>query len=90
MALKKWGLERCVPGQDESSFANWWRRAIKKVQKEEKKGLNSHIILGAWFLWKHRSLAQASTTFFKHLKMNTSCGVLQGLEAYGHLTWVEY
>ncbi|KAL6645061.1 hypothetical protein ACP70R_016669 [Stipagrostis hirtigluma subsp. patula] len=53
--LQKYGLQRCAPNQRESSFANWWRKAIKKVPKQQRKGLNSLIILGAWLLWKHRN-----------------------------------
>jgi hypothetical protein len=32
-----------------------WRKSLKKVHKQHKKGLNSLIILGAWILWKHRN-----------------------------------
>jgi hypothetical protein len=36
------------------NFADWWRKATKKLSKE-KKGLNTVIILEAWILWKHRN-----------------------------------
>jgi hypothetical protein len=41
--------------QQESSFAEWWCRTIKRVRKEDRKGVNSLIILGAWMIWKHRN-----------------------------------
>ncbi|GJN10169.1 hypothetical protein PR202_ga28239 [Eleusine coracana subsp. coracana] len=28
---------------------------MKKVKKEDRKGVNSLIILGAWIIWKHRN-----------------------------------
>ncbi|PVH63837.1 hypothetical protein PAHAL_2G117900 [Panicum hallii] len=34
-------------------FSSWWYRALKTVNKQHKKGLNSLIILVAWELWKH-------------------------------------
>ncbi|WVZ88479.1 LOW QUALITY PROTEIN: hypothetical protein U9M48_034996, partial [Paspalum notatum var. saurae] len=46
------GLPTAAP-QDERSFSGWWYRAISRVPKEMKKGLNSLIILVAWELWKH-------------------------------------
>ncbi|TVU39764.1 hypothetical protein EJB05_13203, partial [Eragrostis curvula] len=46
---------RCVPSRHEESFAEWWGKARKKVQKENRKGLNSLIILGGWILWRHRN-----------------------------------
>ena len=44
-----------MPGQRERSFAEWWHKVNKKVKKENKKGVNSLIILGAWMIWKHRN-----------------------------------
>ena len=44
-----------IPRQRERSFAEWWRKVLKKVKKECKKGVNSLIILGAWTIWKHRN-----------------------------------
>ncbi|GJN11863.1 hypothetical protein PR202_ga30096 [Eleusine coracana subsp. coracana] len=53
--LSKLNLESRVPTADDDSFANWWRRAVRKVPKEIRKGLNTVIILGGWTLWKHRN-----------------------------------
>uniref|UniRef100_A0A0A9G816 Reverse transcriptase zinc-binding domain-containing protein n=1 Tax=Arundo donax TaxID=35708 RepID=A0A0A9G816_ARUDO len=36
-----------IPGRREHSFAEWWRKVIRKVQKEHKMGVNSLIIMGA-------------------------------------------
>ncbi|TVU34045.1 hypothetical protein EJB05_15869, partial [Eragrostis curvula] len=52
--LSPLGLERVVPKRREKSFADWWSRAICKVKKEDRKGVNSLIILTAWLLWKRR------------------------------------
>jgi hypothetical protein len=41
------GLQDRVPSRDELSFADWWRKAVKKIQKDTRKGLNSIIVLGA-------------------------------------------
>ena len=49
------GLQDRFPGRHELSFADWWRKAVKKIQKDTRKGLNSIIILGAWVIWKHRN-----------------------------------
>ena len=48
-------LSRSVPRQHESSFTEWWCRTIKRVKKEDRKGVNSLIILGTWMIWKHRN-----------------------------------
>ena len=37
------------------SFADWWKKAEKKLQKHLRKGFNSFCILGAWIIWKHRN-----------------------------------
>jgi hypothetical protein len=49
------GLQHCVPSQHASSLVDWWRKSVKKVPKEKRKGFNTLIILGAWLLWKHRN-----------------------------------
>jgi hypothetical protein len=36
-------------------FADWWRKAVKKIQKDTRKGLDLIIILGAWVIWKYRN-----------------------------------
>jgi hypothetical protein len=48
-------LSRSVSRQCESSFADWWHRTIKRVKKEDRKGVNSLIILDARMIWKHRN-----------------------------------
>ena len=44
-------VPRCAAG----SFADWWRKSWKRVQKQLRKGFNSLVILGAWTIWKHRN-----------------------------------
>ena len=53
--LTPMGFQGRVSSRHEISFADWWRKAVKKVPKETRKGLNSTIILGAWVIWKHRN-----------------------------------
>jgi hypothetical protein len=48
--LSPFGLGHLIPGSVDSSFANWWGEVCSKVYKD-KKGVNSVIMLGAWFLW---------------------------------------
>jgi hypothetical protein len=49
------GLQCLTPGTAESSFQDWWHRSGTKIQKAQKKGFNSVVILVAWWLWKHRN-----------------------------------
>ena len=41
-------LTDLVLRQNESSFADWWRKTLRRVKKDHKKGVNTLIILGAW------------------------------------------
>jgi hypothetical protein len=41
------------PTQVTARFANWWSRTVRGLPTNEKKGLNSLIILVAWEIWKH-------------------------------------
>uniref|UniRef100_A0A0A9CVB5 Reverse transcriptase zinc-binding domain-containing protein n=1 Tax=Arundo donax TaxID=35708 RepID=A0A0A9CVB5_ARUDO len=49
------GLLTLVPRRSEKCFADWWRKSVRKGRKEQRKGLNTLIILGAWVIWKHRN-----------------------------------
>ncbi|WVZ52762.1 hypothetical protein U9M48_003790, partial [Paspalum notatum var. saurae] len=49
------GMSSIAPSLDEISFADWWKKAIGRVEKPRKKGFNSLLILGAWTLWNHRN-----------------------------------
>lgn len=44
------GLQHLTPGTAESSFQDWWHRSGTTVQKAQKKGFNSAVILVAWWL----------------------------------------
>ena len=52
--LRQLDLSRLTPNR-RSSFAEWWKKAGRKVQKHIRKGFNSFCILGAWTIWKHRN-----------------------------------
>jgi hypothetical protein len=53
--ITPFGLVHLTPRTDEASFADWWRRASKGIQKDKRKGFNSAIILGAWSIWLQRN-----------------------------------
>ena len=53
--LQSLNLSHLVPGHTSSSFADWWKKSWKKLQKQLRKGFNSLVILGAWIIWKHRN-----------------------------------
>jgi len=77
-------LGDCIPRQRERSFAEWWRKVLKKVKKEYKKGVNSLIILGAWMIWKHRNacvfegMAPSVDSIMRDLKDEHSLWYLAG------------
>ncbi|GJN13726.1 hypothetical protein PR202_gb00464 [Eleusine coracana subsp. coracana] len=48
--LQPLGLVSSAPRRWELSFVDWWRKTTKKVKKEDRKGVNSLIILGAWIM----------------------------------------
>jgi len=52
------------------SFADWWKKAEKKLQKKNRKGFNSFCILGVWILWKHRNAC-----VFEGLALNLQAAV---------------
>lgn len=53
--LSKLGLVSIAPSAELHPFSSWWRKSIKGVGKDMRKGLNSLIILVAWQIWKHRN-----------------------------------
>ncbi|GJN03178.1 hypothetical protein PR202_ga20588 [Eleusine coracana subsp. coracana] len=53
--LQPLSLASSAPRRRELSFADWWHKTMKKVKKEDRKGVNFLIILGDWIIWKHRN-----------------------------------
>lgn len=53
--LAAFDLQRLAPQSNEKDFASWWGKATRRVAKEQRKGLSTLIILGAWTIWKHRN-----------------------------------
>uniref|UniRef100_A0A0A9E012 Uncharacterized protein n=1 Tax=Arundo donax TaxID=35708 RepID=A0A0A9E012_ARUDO len=47
-------LHNLAPESHESMFADWWHRAHRRFDRVRRKGFNSLVIVGAWWLWKHR------------------------------------
>jgi hypothetical protein len=85
------GLGHLTPEVEEASFAEWWRKVIKLVQKDKIKGINSSSsILGAWCIQRNRcvfdrdqlALGKVQQSFLQEL----SCWVLAGVH---HLQGVE-
>ena len=52
--LSKHGLQRFTP-EDDEDIAIWWPRVSGAVAKQNKKELNSLVILVAWELWLQRN-----------------------------------
>ena len=52
--LQPLNLTRLTPTRS-IIFADWWKKAVRKLQKQHRKGFNSLCILGAWTIWKHRN-----------------------------------
>ncbi|WVZ95364.1 hypothetical protein U9M48_041137 [Paspalum notatum var. saurae] len=52
--LGKVGLGSHTPSRPKA-FQDWWRKAVRRVPKEIRKGFNSLVILVAWSIWKHRN-----------------------------------
>ena len=82
--LRPLNLGNHVPRQRERCFADWWRKVIKKVPKDLRKGVNSLIILGAWMIWKHQNacvfegVAPSVNTIMRELKDELSLWCLAG------------
>lgn len=53
LVLQRLGFSSTLPNQDTRKFSSWWSRTVKGLQKNEKKGLNSLVILAIWEIWKH-------------------------------------
>jgi hypothetical protein len=53
--LQKFGPQILAPQPAEPSFEFWWSRSNEIVADQDRQGLNSLIILGAWSLWTHRN-----------------------------------
>jgi hypothetical protein len=73
-----------TPRQREKSFADWWKKVVKKTPKALRKGVNSLIILGAWMIWRHRNacvfdnVAPSVNTIIRELKDEVSLWCLAG------------
>jgi hypothetical protein len=50
----KVGLQHLLLGRDERGFQDWWRLVERRVPGARRKGFNSMVALGAWWIWKHR------------------------------------
>ncbi|TVU05324.1 hypothetical protein EJB05_48482, partial [Eragrostis curvula] len=53
--LRRVELQSLMPDQDELNFKEWWRRSLRKVPKEKKKGFNTLVMLTSWGIWKQRN-----------------------------------
>jgi len=82
--LSPLNLQQLVPNRREHSFATWWRKITKRVDKQQRKGVNSLIILGAWTLWKHRNAcvfdgdSPSVSTSMRNLQLEGHLWVLAG------------
>jgi hypothetical protein len=53
--LSKVSLQQLSPNRNDKSFEEWCKSAEKRVSEAMKKGFNSLVALGAWWIWKHRN-----------------------------------
>jgi hypothetical protein len=49
------GIVQLAPDLSVGSFSGWWRKVVRAIPNEARKGLSSLIILVAWEIWKHRN-----------------------------------
>ena len=54
LLFSKMGLQNLAPQADDR-LVRWWSRTSKIFSKEQRKGLNSFIVLVAWEIWEHRN-----------------------------------
>jgi nuclear pore complex protein Nup210 len=47
--LKKIGMQSLAPQLAETSFDDWWEKILGETEEQTKQGLNSVVILGAWW-----------------------------------------
>lgn len=52
-ALATIRMHHAAPAHDMGDFQDWWRRILCRARKEDRKELNTLIILVAWMIWKH-------------------------------------
>jgi hypothetical protein len=48
-------LQHLASGPQDVNLQEWWRGAEKGVSKRHRKGFNSLVLLGAWWICKHRN-----------------------------------
>ena len=49
------GLQQFAPQATDVVFDDWWDRLWHAAPEQQKKGLNSLVVLGAWVLWTHHN-----------------------------------
>jgi hypothetical protein len=53
--FQKRGLAALSSDIEDRNFAAWWSSSAARLNGGIKKGFNSLVILGAWFIWRHRN-----------------------------------
>jgi hypothetical protein len=46
------GLPDLSPKGNVVNFFHWWMQATELLNNEKRKGFNSLVVLGAWYIWK--------------------------------------
>ncbi|GJN38304.1 hypothetical protein PR202_gb27333 [Eleusine coracana subsp. coracana] len=91
--LNSLNLGAAAPRNRERSFAEWWRKSLQKVDKDNRKGVNSLILLTAWCIWRHRNacafegVSPSAATIFHEVKNEYGLWCMAGakkLEVVGH------
>jgi hypothetical protein len=53
--LRKVGLQQFMSLPTHASFEDWWHQSSMQVPSQVREGFNFLVILGTWFIWKHRN-----------------------------------
>lgn len=85
------GTTTLEPQGDEASFHNWWRRTNCRAESQARKGVNSMIILTAWYVWKYRNrvvfdgVSPRPQALTAEIMEEAKCWVLAGARRLGRL-----
>ena len=89
--LGRVGLQHLAPTLEFDTFKDWWRWAAQRAPKAARKGMNSLLILTAWFIWKMRNRCMfdgcqpAARPVLQEIHEQANLWKLAGAKALGEL-----